>query len=1223
MIVILVIFAVGFLSMFPDSFASRNPVNYIITHDLYIENIPGIIVNNNYDATRGIVTTPKGSNIQLTYNLLYAPSFASIDVNDNGQATIIVQPRDAEIRSYFFTVSAEKGIVHNHKRVMVTVVPTGENIPPDIKHRIQKFVIQVADTARVYLNTKIVDDGGEDLTYRSTVINGTVESAQIRGNIMDMTGLSIGRTEIRVCADDGTNEEVCLTFPVEVPDDRPKIVQVPPINIMLNTETILNMSNYFTDDDELVYTMNSNNSTIAVVDVQGNMATIKAWSIGNTNMTACADDAANNPVCQKFTVRVYNDSPEIILKIDDFDILANTDMVIDLSPHFFDLDKLTYTITSYDNKSATASTQGSIATIRGISVNEVDVKACADDGVNDKVCQIFVVTVDNVPPEIIDEIGAMEILMNDYHEIELSSYFFDVDELTYPTTSYGNGTATASTQGSIATIRGISVNEVDVKACADDGVNDKVCQIFVVDVFNKFPEITQIPPQEIMINGTIQLLLHEYFKDFDKLNYSTTALNPDIASIETQSSTATIRGLSINNAMMEACADDGTNKIACQIFDVKVTPDTEKPVIIAPSDVPEFATAKLTQVGNLGTPIVSDNADPNPDVTNNAPDAYPLGNTVVTWTATDISGNSASDTQIVTIKDETPPVFQPIVDYYSETYTLEKYVDIAPLSATDIFVVDIKCDHETNIYPLGNTTVTCTAEDTSGNESTVSFNVEIAQISTEIQVDPENIDNTSGFGKYVGRTADSMIVSGRYQTAAGQIPSIFTFDIVAESNEPERWISDERITDPGNLRNNKFANAISFDGQTIMATSNDLATSAPPGTQNNGAVYVFEKNAEDEWTETQKISLGHLIRSTGNFRSIAMDGNSMAISSYSSTPDFPSGIVDIYERQSANHPWTYAERINPYISGSYGSFGSSIDMDVNSMVIGSAYANAVVSQSGATYILEKNSAGNWIRTATLQPADLRSASTFGGDVAISGDTVIVGAKYLRDRATGSLGAAYVFEKDDSGTWQQTQKLTPDTSTHRYFGTDVNVYGDTITVNAHHISDGSAKSVIYLYEKNGSTWDNTAIINSGFYIFSSPDSLELDSYSMLVANINGVVDSEKTGLLKMYLGDLSSFNSPQTGRSTSGQYDPVDTTRVIADIDGVTFDPYTMEMYVENNDLEYFIYGVQNADDSAKATVDLLSEIIPESAENDITITIVDSDGTKSSYDVSTRADTSR
>ena len=77
--------------------------------------------------------------------------------------------------------------------------------------------------------------------------------------------------------------------------------------------------------------------------------------------------------------------------------------------------------------------------------------------------------------------------------------------------------------------------------------------------------------------------------------------------------------------------------------------DTTPPTITAPQSITKQETGTLTQV-TLGTPTVSDTVDPNPTITNNAPAAgFPIGTTIVTWTATDHSGNSKTATQTVVI----------------------------------------------------------------------------------------------------------------------------------------------------------------------------------------------------------------------------------------------------------------------------------------------------------------------------------------------------------------------------------------------------------------------------------------------------------------------------------------------------------------------------------------------------------------------------------------------
>jgi hypothetical protein len=79
--------------------------------------------------------------------------------------------------------------------------------------------------------------------------------------------------------------------------------------------------------------------------------------------------------------------------------------------------------------------------------------------------------------------------------------------------------------------------------------------------------------------------------------------------------------------------------------------DTTAPSITAPADVSADQGQGLGNTNvNLGTPTFSDLADPNPVVSNNAPaNGFPAGNTVVVWMAIDASGNSAIDTQVVTI----------------------------------------------------------------------------------------------------------------------------------------------------------------------------------------------------------------------------------------------------------------------------------------------------------------------------------------------------------------------------------------------------------------------------------------------------------------------------------------------------------------------------------------------------------------------------------------------
>ncbi len=76
--------------------------------------------------------------------------------------------------------------------------------------------------------------------------------------------------------------------------------------------------------------------------------------------------------------------------------------------------------------------------------------------------------------------------------------------------------------------------------------------------------------------------------------------------------------------------------------------DTTAPSLSVPPNLQAVATGPETEV-EIGVATAIDLVDPEPTVTNDAPQSFPPGTTLVTWTATDASGNSVTVTQTVTV----------------------------------------------------------------------------------------------------------------------------------------------------------------------------------------------------------------------------------------------------------------------------------------------------------------------------------------------------------------------------------------------------------------------------------------------------------------------------------------------------------------------------------------------------------------------------------------------
>ena len=99
-------------------------------------------------------------------------------------------------------------------------------------------------------------------------------------------------------------------------------------------------------------------------------------------------------------------------------------------------------------------------------------------------------------------------------------------------------------------------------------------------------------------------------------------------------------------------------------------------------------------------PLVDDIQDTN--ITNDAPETFPLGETIVTWTATDDYGNSVSNTQSITIVDTTLPIIAAPSDLQIEAVHIENnIIDLMGVRVSDQVEVSNITNDAPETFPLG------------------------------------------------------------------------------------------------------------------------------------------------------------------------------------------------------------------------------------------------------------------------------------------------------------------------------------------------------------------------------------------------------------------------------------------------------------------------------------------------------------------------------------------
>ena len=175
-------------------------------------------------------------------------------------------------------------------------------------------------------------------------------------------------------------------------------------------------------------------------------------------------------------------------------------------------------------------------------------------------------------------------------------------------------------------------------------------------------------------------------------------------------------------------------------------------------------------------------------------------------------------------------------------------------------------------------------------------------------------------------------------------------------------------------------------------------------------------------------------------------------------------------------PWIETARL-VHAGGSAGDgLGISVAVDGDVAVVGQPISLAGSTVPGIARVFVR-AGGAWSEVASLVPSDSATGDQFGWSVAISGDTIVVGAPAATVNALDNEGAAYVFVRPAggwSGTLNENARLLapdegaltgPDT-----LGLSVSISGNTVAVGAPGGVAGVGQGFVYVEPRTG--WSGT-------------------------------------------------------------------------------------------------------------------------------------------------------
>ena len=203
---------------------------------------------------------------------------------------------------------------------------------------------------------------------------------------------------------------------------------------------------------------------------------------------------------------------------------------------------------------------------------------------------------------------------------------------------------------------------------------------------------------------------------------------------------------------------------------------------------------------------------------------------------------------------------------------------------------------------------------------------------------------------------------------------------------------------------------------------------------------------------------------------VAIDGDTAVVGASSDGGERPvAGAAYVYTRTAGT--WTLQQKLTASDAQAFDYFGYAVAISGETILVGATMHDSHgLADSGAAYVFTR-SGTVWSEQQKLAAGDAAAGAWFGGSLALDGDTAAVGASGDDTAAGAGAGSAYVFVRS-SGVWAQQQKLAaPDAAGGDAFGLGLALDGTTVVVGAYQKDVGASADAgaAYVFTQSGSTW----------------------------------------------------------------------------------------------------------------------------------------------------------
>ena len=353
------------------------------------------------------------------------------------------------------------------------------------------------------------------------------------------------------------------------------------------------------------------------------------------------------------------------------------------------------------------------------------------------------------------------------------------------------------------------------------------------------------------------------------------------------------------------------------------------------------------------------------------------------------------------------------------------------------------------------------------------------------------VSNQDGFGYSVALDGDTLAIGSPFADLGSSTTNCGRIWVYTRSGTA--WTQELAEYGPSSF--DYFGRSLALEGDTLVV-----------GADGDNTAFVYTKTGST-WGTNSKAEL-----TIPTITSLTLDrvGWSVAISGGNLLVGAPytdfgtvsnSGIILLYNLKDTT--WQYDDYISVVQSTAPAEFGNSISISGSTVIAGEA-GNSHVHIFDLKGERSYGNAGvSFPDRVKFTASGVASTDRFGESVAISGDTVLIGANKDDDNGTSS-GTAWIFT-NSSGTWSQHAKFSG-ASAYDEFGISVALDGDTAVIGAVGDDNAFGDSSGSVTVKQSSTGWDLGIPKVGDYIFPYSTSYAASNLTKFVPKSTNLTDS---------------------------------------------------------------------------------------------------------------------